>query len=423
MVIERAGFQDSTQPQRVVIVGIRLGRMTRSQMEASLAELARLIDTAGGQVVARASQEIHRVDAATFIGKGKVEEIGALAAEHEAEIIVVDGELSPVQNRNLETSTGLLVLDRTAVILDIFARRARTSEGKLQVELAQYEYLSTRLVGRGKTFSQQAGHIGTRGPGETALEYDRRRIRERITKLKRSLSHVQAHREIQRAKREAVPLPFVSLVGYTNAGKSTLMNALTRAGVFVEDKLFATLDPTVRRLRLPSGREVLLADTVGFIRRLPHQLIESFKSTFEEAAHAHLLVHLIDGADEDAAQHVEVVEKVLAELGLHQKPRLDVINKADLPGAIYRGEAGAIAVSAKGGSGLNELLGRVDEILRLDFHRTVLKLPHSRGEVLSQLYRVGFVINVVYEETGTLVDCELHRKFWKKYREYEVSAE
>ncbi len=407
-------------PQRALIVGVKRGRMTRRAMENSLHELSRLVETSGGEVVASLRQEVKRIDPATFIGRGKVEEIAAVAKELSADMVVVDEELSPVQNRNIEKEAGVFVLDRTAVILDIFAMRARSAEGKLQVELAQLEYLGPRLAGRGKSFSQQTGGIGTRGPGETALEVDRRRMRERITFLRGELEHVRSRRRIHRLKREAVPVPLISLVGYTNAGKSTLMNALTHAGVFVEDKLFATLDPTVRRLRLPSGREVLIADTVGFIRRLPHELVESFHSTFEEAGHAHLILHVIDGADEDAAAQAAVVESVLEELGLSAKPRIDLVNKCDLASAASASAPGALRISARNGLGIGELLARIDAMLRLEFRRAVLRLPISRGDILSGLYKLGSVNKVEYDDEGILVDCEMHEKFFGKYRRYIV---
>ncbi|MBT3182178.1 MAG: GTPase HflX [Deltaproteobacteria bacterium] len=394
--------------------------MSKKEMTLSLEELGRLVDTSGGTVVGSVSQEIKRVDAATFIGKGKVEEIGRLAEELGADIVVIDDDISPVQNKNLEDRLGLFVLGRTAVILDIFALRAHTKEGKLQVELAQLQYLAPRLVGRGETFSQQVGRIGTRGPGETALECDRRRIRERITKLRRNLESVRAHRRIHRMKRDAVPIPLVSMVGYTNAGKSTLMNAMTDADVFVEDKLFATLDPTIRRLRLPSGREVLLADTVGFIRRLPHELVESFRSTFEEVSYSHMLLHIIDGSDEEAGEHAGTVENVLAEMKLNHKPRIDVINKVDVDEICFKGDRNSVKVSALKGVGIENLLGRLDEALKLEFRRILLRLPFDRGDILSGLYRMGYVWRVEYEGDGILVDCELHQKFYGKYRSYEV---
>lgn len=389
-------------------------------MGLSLEELERLVETAGGVVAGRLTQEVKRIDSATFLGSGKVAEVSSKATEAGADVVVVDEELSPVQNRNIEEKTGLFVLDRTAIILDIFAMRARSAEGKLQVELAQLEYLAPRLAGRGRAFSQQTGRIGTRGPGETALEVDRRRMRDRITSLRRGLEHVRAHRELHRLKRDSVPLPLVSLVGYTNAGKSTLMNAMTHAGVFVENKLFATLDPTVRRLKLPSGREVLLADTVGFIRRLPHQLVESFRSTFEEVAHSHLLLHVVDGADDEAAAQAEVVEGVLEELGLLRKPRLDVINKCDLPNARYCGGEGALKISAVRGDGVGQLLRRIDIVLKSEFRRALMKLPADRGDILSGLYRLGYVSGVRYEPDGVYVDCELHEKFFGKYKKFMI---
>lgn len=411
-------IQQKSGPQRTVIVGIRSGRMTRKSSERSLDELSRLVDTAGGVVIEHVFQEVRRIDPATYIGRGKVETIADSAVELGADFVVLDCELSPVQNRNLEDKIGVLVLDRTAIILDIFARRARSSEGKLQVELAQLEYLAPRLVGRGKTLSQQTGRIGTRGPGETALEYDRRRIRDRISRLRQGLEHVRAHRSLHRKKRASVPIPLVSLVGYTNSGKSTLMNALTDAGVFVEDKLFATLDPTVRRLKLPSGREVLLADTVGFISRLPHQLIEAFKSTFEEVAASQLLLHVIDGSDEDAPQHAAVVEKVLSDLDLAKKPRLSIINKCDLPEIFYHGDRHAVQISALTGQGMNKILKHLDEMLTIEFRSVALKLPHERGDVLSELYRLGNVKSVKYNGEYIRVICELHAKQYGKYRKY-----
>ncbi len=413
-------FGMSGRGQRAFVVGVRRLPMKRSEMESSLIELASLIETAGGEVVGSVHQEIKRVDPATLIGSGKVQEISEKAKELNADFIVVDDELSPVQNRNLEDITGLFVLDRTAVILDIFALRAHTKEGKLQVELAQLEYLAPRLTGRGEMFSQQTGRIGTRGPGETALEYDRRRSRDRIAFLRRQLEKVSAHREIHRLKRDSVPIPTVSMVGYTNAGKSTLMNKLTDAGVFVEDKLFATLDPTVRRLKLPSQRVVLFADTVGFIRRLPHQLVESFKSTFEEVSYSQLLIHVVDGSDPEANSKAAVVDAVLSELGLSSKPCLRVVNKCDAGEIFYSGRSEDIKISALSGLGLNAMLASIDEVLRMEFRRTLLKIPFKRGDLLATLYQVGFISKVVYEGDGVLVDCELNKKHFSKHREFEI---
>lgn len=407
-------------PQRAVIVGVRHGKITRRQMERSLEELRQLVETAGGEVVGELHQEMHRFDPATFIGSGKAAEVATAAQELDADMVIIDDDLSPVQNRNLEEAIGALVLDRTAIILDIFARRAKSREGKLQVELAQLEYLGPRLVGRGESFSQQTGGIGTRGPGETALEIDRRLIKNRISLLHQELKGLMAHRQANRAKREAAPVPLISIVGYTNAGKSTLMNALTNAGVFVEDKLFATLDPTVRQLKLPSGRTVLLADTVGFIRRLPHQLIESFKSTFEEVAHSQLLLHLIDGSDEEAVAHVEIVARVLRELSLDERPVIEIVNKCDVTPSFYSGSAQTIAISALRGTGIDAMLARLDEILRHEFRHVTLKIPFDHGEILPQIYRTGYVLQVEHEDDGVKVVCELHEKYYQKFREYAV---
>lgn len=412
------GIRQDLKPQRALLVGVRKPKSRRREMANSLAELASLVDTAGGIVVETTSQEIKRVDSATYIGKGKVEEIAGLVEKNSCDIVVVDAELSPVQNRNIEDRVGKLVLDRTAVILDIFAKRAQSSEGKLQVELAQLRYLAPRLVGRGKMFSQQVGRIGTRGPGETALEYDRRRIRGRITLLRRNLEKVRAHRQLHRRRREAVPIPLVTLVGYTNAGKSTLMNKLTDASVFVEDKLFATLDPTIRRLRLPSGREVLLADTVGFISHLPHELIEAFKSTFEEVGASQVLLHVIDGSDEEARAKVAVVEEVLCELELSDRPVLELINKCDLECDIYKSSGDSIMVSALTGSGSGEVLKRLDRMLIEEFRSVQMRLPHERGDVLSELYKIAHVSSVEYVDEGIIVECKLHRKQYGKYRRY-----
>jgi GTP-binding protein HflX len=415
---QRTGIRGARRPEKVFAVGIKHGPITKSQMQRSFEELVRLVNTAGGQVVGRAFQDIKRIDPATFIGSGKVKEIAAAVREIGADIVVIDEELSAVQNRNLEERLGVFVLDRTAVILDIFAMRARTREGKLQVELAQLEYLAPRLTGRGLMLSQQAGRIGTRGPGETQLEYDRRRIRNRITNLKRLIEGVRETRKIYRAKRKAVPIPMVAIIGYTNAGKSTIMNSLTHAGLFVEDKLFATLDPTVRRFRLPSGREILLADTVGFIRRLPHELVAAFKATFEEIAHADLLLEMIDVADPDAEQQSKIVDRVLTEMSLNHKPRILVLNKSDIPVRNYHDPEG-ILVSALLGTGLEDLVDRMETILRSGFNRIKLYLPYRRGDVLSTIYRIGHVYEARHLGSCIAVDCELPEKYENKYKHFQ----
>lgn len=407
--------------ERVLLVGVR---RTRSLHETTLSldELTGLVSTAGGNPIDRILADVRDPVPATLIGKGKISNIADLCRDLQIDLVVVDDELSPVQNRNLEKEWGVRVHDRSALILDIFALRARSREGKLQVELAQLEYLAPRLTGRGKAFSQQVGRIGTRGPGETALEIDRRRIRERVTFLRKKLEDVRQHRDIHRKKRESVPLPLISLIGYTNAGKSTLFNRLTGAASFVEDKLFATLDPMVRRLKLPSGREVLLADTVGFLSHLPHELIEAFRATFEEVAYAHVLIHVIDVSVAEVDRRVGTVEEVLGDLHLNQKPRIELLNKIDASVEGHWTRQGALPISALSGEGVKQLLETMDTVLRRDFHRVRLHLPHARGDILPQLYRLGFVMRVDHRDDGVLVDCELHEKFVGKFRAWRVDA-
>ncbi len=404
--------------ERALLVGIRRPRTSTTQMEASLAELARLVDTAGAEVAGYDKQEIKKIVPATFIGSGKLEQIRGRVQQENFDMVVFDDELSPAQNRNLSEELGVKVLDRTAVILDIFAKHARTREGELQVELAQLSYRMSRLTGEGMGLSQQSGFIGNRGPGETKLEIDRRRVRDRISMLKKWLTDVRKHRELHRHRREGVPIPVVSLVGYTNAGKSTLMNALTDAGVLVEDKLFATLDPTVRRLRLKSGRDVLLADTVGFIRKLPHQLVEAFHATFEEVERSDLLLHLIDASEPDALIQAEVVDKVLSEMEIQDKPKLLVYNKVDRGELFVRDTSGGVCISALKKTGFDELLDRIEVLLSHDFKSAKLLIPHNSGEVLSEIYRIGRVKNVVHGNSGIAVTAELPQKLLGKYKKY-----
>lgn len=404
------------------MVGIFANKKEYHRQDVSLDELTRLAETAGAEVGARVLQEVRRPQPATFIGKGAAEEIGAKARDGGFQTVIFDEDLSPTQNRNLENLIGVKVIDRTGLILDIFARRARTREGKLQVELAQLRYLLPRLAGRGAEFSQLAGGIGTRGPGETRLEMDRRKAKDRISLVRRNLKSVRDHRERHRVRRDAVPIATVSLVGYTNAGKSTLMNRLTKASVLVEDKLFATLDPTVRRLKLPSGREILLSDTVGFVRKLPHQLIEAFRATFEEVASSTLLLHVIDVSHPHAEEQMEVVEGVLRDLDLHHKPVLNVFNKYDgLHGQrpnFLNGED--LLVSALTGEGIPALLEAIDEKLA-ESHRLVsLRLPHKAGSELSLLYRTSRVLSREDRPDGIYVEAEVDEKHYNKFRPYQT---
>ncbi len=377
--------------------------------EESLAEFRELVRSAGGEVAAELLQRRPRPDPATLVGSGKVEEIAGVAASTGAGLVLFDHDLTPTQLRNLEAALPCRVLDRTQLILDIFARHARTREGQLQVELAQLEYLLPRLTGRGKTMSQLGGGIGTRGPGETQLETDRRRIQRRIDQLKHELEAVRRVRRQQRQRREAVPVPTVALVGYTNAGKSTLFNAITGAQVLSSSRMFATLDPKLRAVELPSRRKVLLSDTVGFIRNLPHTLVTSFRATLEEAAQAEVLLHVRDAASDYGEEQKAQVEKVLGDLEVLNKPRIEVLNKIDLLGEEDRrrlrehGAArGQVAVSAATGEGIGELLKAIDTALHSDpLLDAELRIPQHEGGALAAIEAGMIVHGRVYE--GNLV--------------------
>lgn len=409
---------DDPRCEKVLIVGLRRPKMAREYALASLKELASLVDTAGGTVVDSVWQELREPSPATLIGKGKVDEIAGHVKGVNADVVILDDELTPAQNRNLNEAFGVKVLDRTALILDIFAKRAHTKEGKLQVELAQLEYRLPRLAGEGFAMSQQAGYIGNRGPGETKLEVDRRRLRERITRLRHDLKKVMTHREIHRQKREGVPIPTISLVGYTNAGKSTLLNKLTNADVFVEDKLFATLDPTVRRLTLENGREILVADTVGFIRRLPHQLVDSFKATFEEVSRSNLLLHIVDVSSPDAPEQMRTVTNVLDELGLGKKPVVVVLNKCDLPRRYVKKKEGYVEISACKGSGIDILLNIVGDLLSDSFKSVEMKIPYQSAGILDTLYRIGNVRKIIKKPDFILLTVDIDNKYIGKYSKY-----
>jgi GTP-binding protein HflX len=373
---------------------------TELDAEESLAEFRELADSAGGVVVAEIMQRRARPDPATLIGSGKVEEIGGVAASTEADLVLFDHDLTPTQLRNLEVALPCRVLDRTQLILDIFARHARTAEGKLQVELAQLEYMLPRLGGKGKAMSQLGGGIGTRGPGETKLETDRRQIKRRIDHLKEELNAVRQVRKQQRGRRESVPVPTVALVGYTNAGKSTLFNQLTGARVLQSAKMFATLDPKLRVIDLPSRRKVLLSDTVGFIRNLPHTLVTSFRATLEEVAQAEVLLHVRDAASTYGEEQKTQVERVLDELECLGKPRIEVLNKIDLlgeherAGLLERSEAVVeVAVSARTGEGMESLLKAIDGALHSDpVIDAELQVSQQEGGVLAAI-EAGMVVH------------------------------
>ena len=395
----QGGFLDTSFRERIVLVGVTMAGQSENETTASLDELEQLVDTAGADALDRIVQRRDRPDPSTFVGSGKVQEILDSSLAIDADTVVFDDELSPGQQFNLERSLKRTALDRTAVILDIFAQHATSAEGKAQVELAQLRYRLPRLRGK-KDFSQQGGGIGTRGPGETQLEVDRRRLLRRMHKLERDLADISARRTNQRKARHRSPYRTVSIVGYTNAGKSSLLRRLTGAEVRVEDRLFATLDPTTRRLQLPGGEQILLTDTVGFIKKLPHQLVEAFKSTLEVSSGADLLVHVVDGAGPDPMGHIDAVRDVLTEIDAEEIPQLIVFNKADLADDIdhlVHQNPGSVGVSAVTGQGVEDLLVAIGDALRARTELYRLFIPWSRGDVLAAAHREG---EVVSEDSG-----------------------
>ncbi len=392
------------ETERVFIVGVQLKGQDAWCIDESLEELAELVGTAGGEIVGRGSQRLDKVNAATFIGPGKAREFAEECAEGGVDTVVFDEELTPAQGRNLEKVFECKILDRTALILDIFSQRARTREGKLQVELAQLKHLLPRLTRFWTHLSRQKGGIGMRGgEGESQLEVDRRKVRERIDKIQRDLEQVMRHRSVQRSGRKRNQWPLGSLVGYTNAGKSTLFNAITGASALSENKLFATLDPTTRRLRLPTNQNVLLSDTVGFIRKLPHDLVDAFKATLEEVIEADLLLHVVDISSPQAEEQIEAVNVVLDELGVADKPMLMVFNKVDrvtasgLAGRFTGQYPNSIVVSAKTGEGFDAFMAELGKQLRPVREMLLLSIPHSQSEVIAQLHEVGQVLERDYD--------------------------
>jgi GTP-binding protein HflX len=390
--------------EKAFLVGVDLpADHRRIPLDYSLEELERLAETAGARVLQKFRQQVRNVAPATLIGRGKVEEIQTAVRELEPDLVVVDEDLTPAQQRNLESTFQIRVIDRSQLILDIFAQRARSNDGKLQVELAQLEYLLPRLTRQWTHLSRLGGGIGTRGPGETQLEVDRRRIRERIAHLKRRLKTVERTRTLQRKERDEVPFATIALVGYTNAGKSTLMYALTRAGVLVENKLFATLDPTIRSLRLPTGDKVMLVDTVGFINKIPHSLIEAFKSTLEEVKSADLLLHVVDMATPLFAEQIEVIEGVLQEIGAGDIPSVLVPNKIDMMDSVpiqplqSRGGEGVCPISAVTGAGIDSLLASVGRILDQGKEPFRARFFSWQGKLLSLLRERGKILEETYE--------------------------
>jgi GTP-binding protein HflX len=404
--------------ERVVLIGV-WAEGSLASAENSLRELSRLAETAGSEVLDGLIQRRGRIDAATYIGSGKARELAGIVAAAGADTVICDGELTPSQLRSLEGVVKVKVIDRTALILDIFAQHARSREGKAQVELAQLQYMLPRLRGWGESLSRQAGGrvaggggIGTRGPGETKLETDRRRLRARIARLKRDIGEMSTGRKVQRGRRYRRDVPSVVIAGYTNAGKSSLLNALTGAGVLVEDALFATLDPAVRRALTPSGRGFTLTDTVGFVRHLPHQLVEAFRSTLEETAEADLVVHVVDGSDAEPEAQIAAVRAVLAEIGAGQVPELVVVNKIDTADpvvlqALRAREPGSLSVSAKTGAGLAALRDAIEAALpRLDAQVRVI-VPYGRGDLVARAHADGEVLHAEHVAEGTLLEARV----------------
>ena len=416
--------------ERVFLVGVGLKRASHvpgidagEAERTSLLELAELARSAGAQVAGSIFQMRDKIDPATVIGRGKIEEVKIEAELHKAPLIVFDRNLSPTQLRNLERGTECRVIDRTQLILDIFARHARSREGQLQVELAQLNYALPRLAGSAKELSRQAGGIGTRGPGEQKLETDRRRIRDRLAKISRSIEAIRKQRSLRRQARQAVPFGTVALVGYANAGKSTLFNSLSRAGVFVSSKMFATLDPTVRAVRLPSNRRVLLSDTVGFIRDLPPGLIAAFRATLEEVQESALILLVTDISNPHHSEHDAEVEKILKELGVADRPRLHALNKIDRlspeEAAAGNGNHSSVRVSGLTGAGLKDLLARIDSAMPVDpVLHLHFKLPLKDGRSIALVHALGRVLHSEVQDSIMSIEAELPESVARRLRVY-----
>jgi len=412
--------------ERALLAALRLPRQRRFEVEESLDELGRLAESAGAEVVGRVTQERQAPTPQLYFGKGKVDELRASSEREGANLMISDDPLSPVQERNLGGSLGLKVIDRTALILDIFAQRARTMEGKLQVELAQLSYLLPRLVGQWKHLERLGGGIGTRGPGETQLESDRRMIRHRIEKIRGELGRVRVHRRLLRDRRKAAGVPVIALVGYTNAGKTTLLNHLTGAEHTAADRLFVTLDPAARVVSRPSRAPFILTDTVGFIRKLPHQLVAAFKATLEELEEADVLLHVVDASHPGFDEQMEAVESLLDELELGDRPTIVALNKVDrldadaaLDALVVRFDA--VVVSARTGQGMDALLDRIERALRPNVERVRLRLPYRDGTALAQCYERGRVLSRSDEVDGIVLEVELPRRLLGPLKPYQLA--
>lgn len=412
-------YENSQEPEVTVLVGIDMGLYNA---QVSMDELEELARTAGAVVAAKIIQKRDKPDSATYVGSGRLEEIKAFTEANDVDLLIFDGELTPSQQRNIEDETDIRVIDRTTLILDIFAARARSNEGKIQVELAQLKYSLPRLGGKGAEMSRLGGGIGTRGPGESKLESDRRHIRRRIQSLQEELVQIAKRRENLRARREKDGIETVAIVGYTNAGKSTLMNTLTNAGVLAENKLFATLDPTSRVLTLPDGRTVMLIDTVGLVRRLPHQLVDAFRSTLEEAANATVILNLCDASDECCTEHLNVTMNLLAALGCADKPIISVLNKCDLCGEsfVLPAQGEFVMISAKTGEGLGNLLAKIQLSLPPTRRKAELLIPYNEGGLVSYIREEGVLIKEDYRADGIYVKAVVDIQFLDKHKDLIV---
>ena len=410
----------NTKTERAILCGLSAACFApgESSTDVSMDELWALVETAGGEPVAMLMQHRAAPDPRSFIGEGKEQELKALAEANECTLAVFDNELSPSQMRVLSEDLKMKVLDRSGLILDIFAQRARTREGKLQVELAQYKYLLPRLLGMWTHLERQEGAIGTRGPGETQLESDRRHIRRKIQKLEAELAEVRKNRATQRRRREKREMPMVALVGYTNAGKSTLLNRLTGSDIPANDRLFDTLDTTTRRWQVDEVQEVLLSDTVGFIRKLPTHLIEAFKATLEELAYADVLLHVIDLSSPEWQTQAQVVDALIAQLGAEGTPCIRVYNKCDLYSGLLPRERDAVCISARSGEGTEDLRKAVERALGRSKRRAVFLLPFDKGALLETLHREAAVLSTEYTDRGTRVEAIVKAELWPKLRDY-----
>ncbi len=414
-----AYYENTIAPERVMLISVDTGSFNA---EESIEELELLVKTAGGEVVVSSIQKLPSVNPATYVGSGRIEEIKQICEMNSIDLIVADDELTPAQQKNIEVITDVRVIDRTMLILDIFALRAASKEGKLQVELAQLKYSMPFLIGKGKSLSRLGGGIGTRGPGESKLESDKRYMRRKIYALEEELRQIEKRRNTMRSRRKKDGIISVAIVGYTNAGKSTLMNRLTDAGVLAEDKLFATLDPTARKLTLPNGQDVMLIDTVGLVRRLPHKLVEAFKSTLEEAKNADLILNVCDASSDECAQHLEVTANLLEELECQSTPVISVMNKCDLVPDIYGLSVigKAVMISALSGEGIDTLLETIVEMLPKNRVRKKFLIPFSKGGIIAEIRNDGVIHSEEYTAEGTVIDATVNIFYLESIKEYMI---